>query len=85
MATRKLFQDFIQVKNIREGLWVDGKMLTVYFDIVVGPFTFMGASYKWATGSLRIQGRKIIKFKASYHPILKKIIVEAIDKHLKKV
>jgi hypothetical protein len=83
MPNKKQFYEYIKVKNIREGLWVDGKMLTVYLDLVVGPFTFKGASYKWATGSIRLNAGKWIQLKPSFQPTLKKIIVEAIDKYRK--
>jgi hypothetical protein len=85
MANKKQFYEYIKVKNIREGLWIDGKMVTVYLDLVVGPFTLKGASYKWASGSFRLNGGKRLALKANYHSILKKIIVDAIDKHRKVV
>ena len=79
MATKKVFQEFIQVRNLREGTWKEGKMVTVYLDLIVGPFVFRGVSFKWATGSLRLNA-KGVSLKASYVKVIVGLIKKEIDK-----
>jgi hypothetical protein len=90
VARKCNFGDYVKIRNVREGKWVDGKLKSVYFDLVVGPFSFPHASWLPATGSLRLNagGRKGAKIKGSYVAtvvgMLQEVIVEMREKSLDK-
>lgn len=75
---RRAFTDFIQIKNVREGFWVDGKMVSVYFDLIIGPFTIKGASWHQKSGSIRLNAGRRVFVKGSYVETIRSLIVAAI-------
>lgn len=75
---RKAFTDFIQIKNLREGRWQDGKLVNLYFTIVVGSFSFPRASWNPTTNSLRLNCGTGAKIKGSYVKTVIKLIKAAI-------
>ena len=85
MSTRKHFHGFLKIKDLREGAWVDEKMVSVYLDLGVGPFTLMGLSYHVASRSLRLNHGKRVKLKASYIEVIRALVEDEIRRRQKKV
>jgi hypothetical protein len=78
LPNKKLFHEYLSLQNLREGAWVDGKMVSVYADLLIGPFTLRGVSYQWATGSIRLNQRKSLTLKPSYIHIIVDLFKAAI-------
>lgn len=74
---RKAFQDFIQIQRLRNGAWVDNKMVSVLFDLVVGPFTFPNVTMHWKSGSIRLHAGKA-RVKGNYVPIIREIVKKEV-------
>ncbi len=77
MKRKVKFADHVKVANLRNGSFVDGKMIGLWFDLVVGPFTLLNVYYLWQTGSVQINNRKV-RVKSTYVEELKGIIHNAI-------
>lgn len=75
---RKAFKDFIQIKNLRNGAWVDGKMVSVNFDLHAGPFSIYGISWHVKSGSIRFPCPGKLKVMRPYIKIIREMVVEAV-------
>lgn len=71
---RKAFKDFIQVRNLQNGAWVDGRMVSVNFDLIVGPITFKSASWHVSSGSIRFNAGPFVKFKPTYIGMIREMV-----------
>lgn len=71
---RKAFKDFIQVRNLQNGAWVDGKMVSVNFDLIVGPITFKSASLHVQSGSVRFNAGRFVQFKPTYIGLIRDMV-----------
>jgi len=79
MPNRKhQFSEFIQVRNLRNGNFVDGAMVGVWLDLIVGPFSFRNVYYAWKSNSVQFRQGKNARIKPAFIPHLRKIIVQAI-------
>ncbi len=58
---RKAFSDFVEIRNLKNGAWVDGKMVSVKFDLRIGPFYIFDISWHPTSGSLRFPCRGGLK------------------------
>jgi hypothetical protein len=81
---RKAFTDFIQIRNLREGSKVDGKVVSLYFDLVVGAFTIKGVSWQPVSGSIRLNLGPRLQIKGSYVKTIRRMAVEAVKELRKK-
>lgn len=75
---RKAFKDFIQVRNLQNGAWVEGKMVSVNFDLIVGPITFKSASWHVASGSVRFNAGRFVQFKPTYVGLIRALVKAAV-------
>lgn len=75
---RRAFSDFVKIKNLREGVKVDDKVLTLYFDLVIGTFTLKGASWHVKSGSIRLNLGPRVIVKGSYIKTIRHLAVEAV-------
>lgn len=74
---KTFFHEFIQVRNLREGNKVDGKLQSIFCDLVVGPFTMMGVNMTADHKSLHLNQRRT-KLKGAYVKIIKRKINDAV-------
>lgn len=86
---RRTFTDFIQIRNLREGYKVDGAVISLYFDLVIGSFTIWGVSWHNKSGSIRLNAGRRVTMKASYVKTIQRLVAKAIKevqhKHLAKL
>lgn len=75
---RRAFTDFIQIRNLREGFKVDGAVISLYFDLIVGAFTINGVSWHNKSGSIRLNAGRRVTMKASYVKTIQRLVAEAI-------
>ena len=71
------FHEFIRVRNLREGNWEDGKLQSIFCDLVVGPFTMMGVNLTTDQKSLHLNQRRTT-LKGAYVKVIKRKINEAV-------
>jgi hypothetical protein len=77
MKRRTPFSEYIRIKNIRRGPTDgEGKSVSFFFGLVVGPFVFPNANYVWKTQSIHLNSRPA-KLKANYVKYLRPIIEAA--------
>lgn len=81
---RKAFSDFVQIKNLREGKWEDGKLVNLYFEIVVGSFSFPRASWHIGSGSLRLNCGGGCRIKGSYVETVIGLVKAAVMEYRKQ-
>lgn len=81
---RKAFSDFVQIRNLREGRWEDGKLVNLYFEIVVGSFSFPRATWNPKTNSLRLNCGRGCRIKGSYVKTVIRLIKEAVIEYRKQ-
>lgn len=74
----KLFTDFIKIQNLRNGAKVDEKMVSVYFDLVVGALLIKGASWHVESGSIRLNAGKRVTLKGNYVKKIREMVREAV-------
>lgn len=76
---RRAFTDFMQIKNLREGRRDDGgKVVNIYFDLVIGAFTIKGASLHGKSGSIRLNAGRRVSVKGSYIKTIRKMFDKAV-------
>ena len=73
MPNRKQFHEYIQVKNLREGAWIDGKLRSIFFDLRVGPFSFFGCNFTSDYRSLHLNAKKVTMKPAFVAMVRKKV------------
>ena len=78
MKRKTQFHDFIQVRNLRNGAKVDGHMVSVYLELILGPFTLTNVSYHVPGRSLWLGAPRAIKLKSSYVEVIRGLIEDAI-------
>lgn len=75
---RKEFKDFIEVRNLRNGAWIDSKMVSVNFDLRVGPFTFFDISWHVQSGSVRFPCPGKLRVMKPYIQTIRELATEAV-------
>lgn len=81
---RKAFSDFIQIQNLREGARVDEKLVSLYFDLVIGAFTIRGVGWHVKSGSIRLNAGRRVSVKASYIKTIREMAVKAVIEYRKQ-
>lgn len=81
---RKAFSDFLKIKNLREGKWQDGKLINVYFELVVGAFSFPNVSWHPSSNSIRLNCGRGCKVKGNYIKTILKLINVAVIEYRKQ-
>jgi hypothetical protein len=81
---RKAFKDFIQVRNLQNGAWVDGKLVSVNFDLIIGPISFIRNSLHVMSGSIRFRRCAGVNIKTSYVHIVRELVRAEIKKRQQK-
>lgn len=77
---RRAFTDFIQIKNLRNGRFEDGKMVNLYFDLVIGSFTIRGVSKHLKSNSIRLNKGPGVVMKGNYVKTIVGLVDEAITR-----
>lgn len=74
----QLFTDFIKIQRLRNGARVEGKMVSVYFDLVIGALTIKGASWHVKSGSIRLNAGPRVTLKGSYVKKIREMVQAAV-------
>lgn len=79
MSTKKAFHEYLEIQRLRNGDWFDGKMVSVYFDLRIGPITIRDVRFLWATNSLQFRSARI-RIKPAYVSKVVGLLKKEIDK-----
>lgn len=80
---RKEFKDFVEIRNLRNGAWIEDSMVSVKFDLRIGPFYIFDVSWHVKSGSLRFPCPGRLKVSGPYIKIIRGMAVDAV-KELRK-
>lgn len=75
---RKEFKDFVEIRNLRNGAWIDNKMVSVKFDLRIGPFYIFDIGWHVKSGSLRFPCTKQLKVQRPYLQTIRELAIEAV-------
>lgn len=77
MACKKDFSDYIKIRNMRND---EKHESAVFFDLVVGPYTWYGVRYLTQRGSVQFARGTKTTVKASYVKTLRQIIIAELER-----